>query len=268
MLSACRPTCSAPRYRPDAFSAAVQHHRRCHSPSSSPRDRVVPATWVATRTMRRLPPTMCLPPSARLANTLAASCRSRPLTTLGSRPSGGDSQTRPVRPTSPAPPLTDVPASQPAALGLGTRLPFCAPLRATTERMHHPEPEGRSSHHLRWPQGESGRRTPRASPLAGPPGLAWSDPLCRRRTSWDQDGSFRRGCPRFILATPSRQTGHAGLPSMTGNSHDFDRDQYPLSVASLLAPNTGWQSQPLWYAPPRDGRDVRGSRDLTTTLRS
>jgi hypothetical protein len=139
---------------------------------------VFPPTWVATRTVRRLPPTVGLPPSARPANTQAACCRSRPETTLGSRPSGVDSQTRPVRPTSPVPPLTNVPALRQAALGLGTRLPFCAPLRASTERMHRPRPEG-----LGQPSSPDDPRaimaTLRSSrpPLAGPPGLAWLDLL-------------------------------------------------------------------------------------------
>jgi hypothetical protein len=54
-----------------------------------------------------------------------------PQATLDGHRSSVDTQTRPVRPTSSCPPLTDVPASRPAALGLGWRLPFCSPLWLT-----------------------------------------------------------------------------------------------------------------------------------------
>jgi len=65
------------------------------------------------------------PSTAGSTRQYAGSVLSKPLqATLGGRRSGGDSQTRPVRPTSPRPPFTDVPAFRSGRPRVGSRLPF------------------------------------------------------------------------------------------------------------------------------------------------
>jgi hypothetical protein len=159
-----------------------------------------------------------------------------PQTTLGDRPSGVDSQTRPVRPTSPRPPLTDVPALRQAALGLGTRLPFCAPLRVPPRKCTAPGPKTRSSH--RPPMAPEGDREPfrphSRPPLWGRLGLlGWTS--LRRRTSWDQDGSFGRGHPR-LSGDAKPPVRPCGSPRMTGNSHDLAG---PVSLIARKSPRAG-----------------------------
>lgn len=140
-----------------------------------------------------------------------------PQTTLRGRPSGDDSQTRPVRPTSPPPPLTDVPALRRAALGLGKRLPFCAPLRADTERMYHSVSED-----PKQPLSpDDPRRCPGGEPPERPP--LWGRLGLLGRTSCFAGGGrpgIRMGPLAGVTpgypATPSRRSDRAGHPARPG----------------------------------------------------
>ena len=110
----------------------------------------------------------------------AGSVLPKPLqATLGGHRLGGDSQTRPVRPTSPRPPFTDVPALRSGRPRVGSRLPFCYTLTGYHRENAPPTLTGRqpSSPDDPWRE-PPGRRTSRAArSLRGRVGLLGQTPF-------------------------------------------------------------------------------------------
>lgn len=140
----------------------IRHHGRCHLPSSSSE---VPCSnsRVATRAMRRLPPTAGHPPPARLSPAQAAPGRSRhrlPLAvTVRALTHRRGQSARPRR-------------TSPFGRGMAT---FLRTLFGYHRENVPVEPEGSTSHlPPMTPRGGHPRGEPPGRPLvAGPPGLAW-----------------------------------------------------------------------------------------------